>query len=411
VKHDGPKARRPLLSVRSPLPARVSLVAGVLAFVLPLLIWSVISYVPFVWHPLVHVRDAGDVNVPGQYSYVAVDQLVELEVFEKRNEELRKAHARPVLGERANPVFLPAPHEVARAFYTAFTTPPLRRGDFWLHESLWQSCQVIFWGFVYSALFGLPLGVLCGTFSLFSRLSEPFVDFVRYMPAPVFGALAVAVLGLGNEPKITIIFIGTFFQMVLIVANTTRSVDGALLQAAQTLGASRFQLVKNVVIPAALPALYRDMRILLGWAWTYLVVAELIGEKSGISAFLYQEQRYRHFDNVYAGIVMIGVIGLICDQVLSFTGRVFVPVGDRQRRSVSAVQAAQARAQPARRGAARARSHQRITSTLAPADRGHRRSSGGRSPCRLTIASSCRATCTTPTRFRPVSPKFARARW
>jgi NitT/TauT family transport system permease protein len=301
------------------------LVAGVLAFVLPLLLWSVVSYVPFVWHPLVHVRDPGDVNVPGQYSYVAEGQLVEREVFEKRNQELGKANAKLATGERANPVFLPAPHEVARAFYTAFTTPPLRKGDFWLHESLLQSCQVIFWGFAYSALFGLPLGILCGTFSLFSRLSEPFVDFVRYMPAPVFGALAVAVLGLGNEPKITIIFIGTFFQMVLIVANTTRSVDGALLQAAQTLGANRLQLIKNVVIPAALPSLYRDMRILLGWAWTYLVVAELIGEKSGISAFLYQEQRYRHFDNVYAGIVMIGIIGLVTDQVLSFSGRFLFP--------------------------------------------------------------------------------------
>jgi NitT/TauT family transport system permease protein len=300
-------------------------VAGVLAFVLPFLAWCIVSYVPFVWHPLVHVRDASDVNVAGEHSYVAVDQLVDLDVFEKRNQELAKAHARPLAGERANPVFLPAPHEVARAFYTAFTTPPLRKGDYWLHESLWQSCQVIFWGFIYSALLGLPLGILCGTFSLFSRLSEPFVDFVRYMPAPVFGALAVAVLGLGNEPKITIIFIGTFFQMVLIVANTTRSVDGALLQAAQTLGANRFQLMKSVVIPAALPSLYRDLRILLGWAWTYLVVAELIGEKSGISAFLYQEQRYRHFDNVYAGIVMIGIIGLITDQSLNFVGRFLFP--------------------------------------------------------------------------------------
>jgi NitT/TauT family transport system permease protein len=297
----------------------------VLAFVLPLLAWCIVSYVPFVWHPLVHVTNAGDTNVPGQYSYVAVDQLVEREVFEARNLELAKAGAKLATGERANPVFLPAPHEVGRAFYTAFTTPPARKGDFWLHESLWQSCQVIFWGFVYSALLGLPLGILCGTFSLFSRLSEPFVDFVRYMPAPVFGALAVAVLGLGQEPKVTIIFIGTFFQMVLIVANTTRSVDGALLQAAQTLGANRFQLIRNVVIPAALPSLYRDMRILLGWAWTYLVVAELIGEKSGISAFLYQEQRYRHFDNVYAGIVMIGIIGLVTDQVLSYLGQFLFP--------------------------------------------------------------------------------------
>lgn len=323
AKPTGP--RRRLLAVRAPLPPRASLVAGVLAFVLPLLAWCLVSYVPFIWHPLVHVRDASDVSVPGEYSYVAVDQLIDLEVFEKRNLELARAHAKPLAGERANPVFLPAPHEVARAFYTAFTTPPLRKGDYWLHESLWQSCQVIFWGFIYSALLGLPLGILCGTFSLFSRLCEPFVDFVRYMPAPVFGALAVAVLGLGNEPKITIIFIGTFFQMVLIVANTTRSVDGALLQAAQTLGANRLQLLKSVVIPAALPSLYRDMRILLGWAWTYLVVAELIGEKSGISAFLYQEQRYRHFENVYAGIVMIGIIGLITDQALNFLGRFLFP--------------------------------------------------------------------------------------
>jgi NitT/TauT family transport system permease protein len=317
------KPRRPLLAVRAPLPPRASVVAGVLAFVLPFLAWCIVSYVPFIWHPLVHVRDAGDTNVPGEYSYVAVDQLIELEVFDKRNQELAKAHAKPVLGERANPVFLPAPHEVGRAFYTAFTTPPLRKGDYWLHESLLQSCQVIFWGFLYSALLGLPLGILCGTFSLFSRLSEPFVDFVRYMPAPVFGALAVAVLGLGNEPKITIIFIGTFFQMVLIVANTTRSVDGALLQAAQTLGANRFQLLKNVVIPAAVPNLYRDMRILLGWAWTYLIVAEVVGISSGITFFINQQAKYRNFDNVYAAILIIGVIGLLTDQVLAFFGERF----------------------------------------------------------------------------------------
>jgi NitT/TauT family transport system permease protein len=178
---------------------------------------------------------------------------------------------------------------------------------------------------VYAALLGLPLGILCGTFALFSRLVEPFVDFVRYMPAPVFGALAVAILGLQDGPKVAIIFIGTFFQMVLVVANTTRLVDKSLLEAAQTLGASNRQLLWHVVIPGALPHLYRDMRILIGWAWTYLVVAELIGEKSGISAFIYQQQRYRHFDNVYAAIVMIGLIGLFFDQVLAFVGRYLFP--------------------------------------------------------------------------------------
>jgi len=323
----GPRAgrRRAWLAVRKPLPRRLNVLAGLLAFLLPLAVWSAISYVPFFWHPLVLVSNPGDTTVPGQYAYLAEGQRVEREVFEKRNAELASAGKALASGDRVNPIFLPAPHEVGRAFYTAFTTPPQRTGDYWLHESLWQSCTIIFWGFVYSALLGLPLGILCGTFALFSRLFEPFVDFIRYMPAPVFGALAVAVLGLGDEPKITIIFIGTFFQMVLVVANTTRSVDPSLLQAAQTLGASSRQLLFHVVIPAALPALFRDMRILIGWAWTYLVVAELIGEKSGLSAFLYQQQRYMNFENVYAGIVMIGVIGLCTDQALAFAGRYLFP--------------------------------------------------------------------------------------
>src|SRR4030095_5445876 len=160
-------------------------------------------------------------------------------------------------------------HEVARAFVTAFTTPPERPGDYWLHESLWHSCQIILWGFLYAALLGIPIGILCGTFGAASALVEPSVDFVRYMPAPVFGALAVAILGLADAPKITIIFIGTLFPMVLVVANTTRQVDLSLLHAAQTLGASNRQLLTRVVVPAALPNLYRDMRILIGSAWTY----------------------------------------------------------------------------------------------------------------------------------------------
>jgi NitT/TauT family transport system permease protein len=214
---------------------------------------------------------------------------------------------------------------VARAFYTAFKTPPARQGDLWLHESLLHSCRVIFWGFFLSMLLGLPLGILCGSFALFSRLLEPFVDFVRYMPAPVFGALAVAIWGLDDAPKVAVIFVGTFFQMVLVVANTTRQVESPLLEAGQTLGCSRWQLLRHIVIPAALPGLYRDMRILLGWAWTYLVVAELIGAKSGISAFLYQAQRYKQFDNVYAAMLMIGIIGLFIDQILAFIGRHVFP--------------------------------------------------------------------------------------
>lgn len=317
--------RRPLLSVRRDAGARARPWLWISAFIVPLVLWAIISYVPFVWHPLVLITDAGDSKVPGKYAYLEVDQRVDRAEFEARNRELSAAHARLARGTPANPVFLPAPDEIGRAFVTAFATPPQRAGDLWLHESLLQSCKVIFWGFFYSALFGIPVGVLCGTFPPLARLIEPFVDFVRYMPAPVFGALAVAVLGLGDEPKISIIFIGTFFQMVLVVANTTRAVENSLIEAAQTLGATNRQLIWHVIIPGALPQLYRDMRILIGWAWTYLVVAELIGEMSGISAFLYQQQRYRHFENVYAGIVMIGMIGLGTDVLLKAVGQYLFP--------------------------------------------------------------------------------------
>lgn len=295
------------------------------AFLVPTAIWCAVSYIPWLWHPLVEVTDPGGASVRGQHSYLEAGQLVDREVFAAREAELAAAGAAPPRGEPRNPIYLPAPHEVARALYTAFTTAPARHGDMWLHDSLWASCRVIFLGFLYSALVGVPLGILCGVFRPLSRLVEPFVDFVRYMPAPVFGALAVAILGLADGPKIAIVFIGTFFQMVLVVANTARSIDRPLVESGQTLGARGHQLLLHVVLPGILPRLFRDMRILLGWAWTYLVVAELIGEKSGISAFLYQQQRYRNFDNVYAGIIIIGLIGLMTDQLLARLERVWFP--------------------------------------------------------------------------------------
>ena len=195
----------------------------------------------------------------------------------------------------------------------------------WLHQSLWHSIQIIFWGFMLSSVIGVPLGILCGTFAAVSRIQEPFVEFFRYLPAPAFGALAVAILGIYDGPKIAIIFIGTFFQQVLVVANTTRQLNISLLEAALTLGANRRQLLFKVVIPGILPQLYRDQRILLGWAWTYLIVAELIGTSSGITWFITQQARYQNFDNVFAAIIMIGIIGLLSDVALAKLGKSLFP--------------------------------------------------------------------------------------
>ncbi len=295
------------------------------SFLLPLILWAVISYVPFVWHPMIEVTDAGD------SLYVEEGQRITLTAFANENIRLVESEQTEISGFRANPVYLPPPHQVLTSIYTAFTTKPRRPGDPWLHESLAHSIKIVFYGFLLSSIIGVPLGILCGVFDFFSKLTEPFCEFFRYMPAPVFGALAVAVLGINDSPKITIIFIGTFFQQVLIIANSTRQLPPSLLEAAQTLGAKGGTLFKKVVLPAIAPSVFLDMRILLGWAWTYLIVAEVVGTSTGITWFINQQAKYRIYENVYAAILMIGFIGLTTDMVLAWIGRnIFVWNGGRR---------------------------------------------------------------------------------
>lgn len=299
-------------ALRKTLAPRSRLFVGSCSFLLPLLVWCLVSYVPFIWHPKVQITNVGDVD------YFQVGMLVDNADFIAESDAQKLKGKIVPSGIPANPVYLPAPHQVAQAFYKAFVTEPSQREGLWLHESLWHSIQVIFWGFLISSLVGVPLGVLCGTYPAIARLFEPFTEFFRYLPAPAFGALAVAVLGIYDGPKIAVIVIGTFFQQILIVANTTRKLDFALLEAAMTLGASGRKLLTRVVIPGILPDLYRDQRILLGWAWTYLIVAELIGSSSGITLFITQQARYTNFANVYAAIMMIGMIGLFTDMLLGY---------------------------------------------------------------------------------------------
>jgi NitT/TauT family transport system permease protein len=311
--------RRDWLRPFGDLPPRRRATLGALAFLIPIALWCVVSYVPFVWHPMVKVSDPGDID------WMSRGQLVDIEAFRAENQQVSARGGHPARGTAANPVFLPAPHEVARALVTGFTTPPVRPDEPWLHEALLHSIGIIFWGFLISSLIGVPLGILCGALPAMARLTEPFVEFFRYLPAPAFGALAVAVLGINDAPKISIIFIGTFFQQVLVVANTTRRLDPALLEAAQTLGAKRGQLLRKVVVPGIMTDLYGDMRVLLGWAWTYLIVAELIGVSSGITFFINQQAKYRAYDRVFASIILIGLIGLFTDVLLASIGRQLFP--------------------------------------------------------------------------------------
>ncbi len=308
-----------IFAVRKNLRPQQRTAMTFVSFLLPITLWCLVSYLPFLWHPMIEIEKKGSV------SYFKPGMLVEREVFSQEFDNALANNLTLPAGTRSNPIYLPAPHEVAAALYTSFTTEPKRRSEKWLHESLWDSIQVIFWGFVLSSIVGVPLGILAGTYDFFSRLFEPFIEFFRYLPAPAFGALAVAILGIYHAPKIAIIFIGTFFQQVLVIANTTRKLDPALLEAAQTLGAKDRSLLFKVVVPGIFPDLYRDMRILLGWAWTYLIVSELVGTSSGITWFITQQARYKNFDNVFAAIIIIGVIGLATDIILSLIGKRLFP--------------------------------------------------------------------------------------
>lgn len=297
------------------LSPQSKILLGFGSFLIPILIWCAVSYLPFIWHPQVQITNSGSI------SFLQVGSRVDKSVFYAEAQNAINTGTEPPQGNLVNPIYLPAPHQVATALVTAFTTPPAQADAPWFHQSLWHSIKIVFSAFFIASLVGIPLGILCGFSNKISQLTEPFVEFFRYLPAPAFGALAVAILGINDAPKIAIIVIGTLFQQILIIANTTRMVDRGLIEAGYTLGTNKAKSLFHVIIPAALPDIYRDLRVLLGWAWTYLIVSELIGTTTGITWFITQQARYQNFDNVYAAILIIGVIGLVCDVILMKLGQ------------------------------------------------------------------------------------------
>jgi NitT/TauT family transport system permease protein len=213
-----------------------------------------------------------------------------------------------------DPVFLPGPLQVLT-----------RLGSWMLEDDLWGDTIISMYrvmaGFVLSAVFALPLGLLIGAFKPIEAILEPLTDFVRYMPAVAFIPLVMLWLGIGESAKISIIFIGTFFQMVLMVAENVRLVPKAQIEAAQTMGADRGEIVQLVLLQSAKPAILDTLRLTMGWAWTYLVVAELVAANSGLGYSILKAQRFLKTDTIFGGIILIGLIGLLMDQAFRWLHR------------------------------------------------------------------------------------------
>jgi NitT/TauT family transport system permease protein len=215
-------------------------------------------------------------------------------------------------------VFLPGPLDVVQRLGTWFTNDDL------FSDILISSFRVVA-GWALSALVALPLGLLIGNFRVMQALLEPLTDFVRYMPAVAFIPLVMLWVGIDEAAKIAIIFIGTFFQMVLMVAEDVRRVPMAQIEAAQTMGATRCEVLEKVIVPSAKPALLDTLRITMGWAWTYLVVAELVAANSGLGYAIIKAQRFLQTDKIFAGIMLIGAIGLAMDQGFRLIHRAAFP--------------------------------------------------------------------------------------
>ncbi|MFA5170343.1 MAG: ABC transporter permease [Sulfuriferula sp.] len=215
-------------------------------------------------------------------------------------------------------VFLPSPMDVLTRIYHWYEDDDLM-GDAWI------SIYRVTVGFLMSAILAVPLGVMIGTYRPMQALFEPLTDFIRYMPAVAFIPLVMLWVGIDEGSKIAIIWIGTFFQMVLMVAEDIRRVPMAQIEAAQTMGAGSEEIVAMVILQSAKPALLDTMRITMGWAWTYLVVAEMVAANSGLGYAILKAQRFLQTDKIFAGIILIGLIGLIMDQLFRLAHRKSFP--------------------------------------------------------------------------------------
>jgi NitT/TauT family transport system permease protein len=214
-----------------------------------------------------------------------------------------------------DPKFLPSPSKVLEAFGRLWSTRELLKDTV---ASLWR----VGVGFLLAATFSIPIGVLMGSFPSIRALLEPIFGLMRYMPAPAFIPLLILYLGIGEEPKITLIFIGVFFFNSLMVMDTVKFVPKELIEATYMLGGSRRQTLMQVIFPHVLPGILDACRINLAAAWQLVIVSELIAATEGLGRRISVAGRFLRTDEIFVGLIVIGVIGLAFDLLFQYFLRV-----------------------------------------------------------------------------------------
>ncbi|CAM3224076.1 ABC transporter permease [Sporolactobacillus spathodeae] len=221
-------------------------------------------------------------------------------------------------GKLVDNFFLPTPSETFQSGISLFTQLDFT-GD--VAVTIYR----VMTGFVLAAIVAVPLGIMLGVYKPIEGFLEPLMSFVRYLPASAFIPLFILWIGVSETQKIAVIFMGSFPQLILMVAAATKNVADDLIDVSYTLGTSKKAVLWHVILPASMPAIMSSLRMILGWAWTYIIVAELVGASSGIGYMIIQSQRMLNTSNIFVGILTIGVIGLIFDYVFKWLSRLLFP--------------------------------------------------------------------------------------
>ena len=209
-------------------------------------------------------------------------------------------------GGWARPDFLPSPSEVLRGTLQLFL-----QHDLW--GAILLSSRRIGIAFLLAAALALPLGVLMGSFEVVNRFFEPVMAPLRYMPISAFIPLLILWFGIFEKQKIAFLFLGVFVYLLPVVVTAIRAVPEELVQTARTLGASKWQTVRTVLVPAAMPEIFDSFRVMNAIAWTYVILAEAVNPGHGLGYMVELARTHHKASWSFAGLLVIGGIGLLTD--------------------------------------------------------------------------------------------------
>ena len=209
-------------------------------------------------------------------------------------------------------IFLPAPTDIlAQAQKLAYESD----GHSPLLEHALTSTRRVLIGFALASLAAVPLGVIIGTSRLAKALSDPVISIIRPLPSLSWIPLSILWFGIGEEQKYAIVFMGTFASALLYVMESTRRVDPLLIKAARNLGASDAAVMREVVLPGALPGIISGLKVCLALAWTTVLSAEMVAASRGLGALIWFGKDWNNMAIVMVGMMCISLTVLCIDSL------------------------------------------------------------------------------------------------